>query len=59
MSPVLQFTISELKQATEDFSPGRLIGEGGYGQVYWGLIRSTKAAIKVLTEVGVRMAYIS
>ena len=47
---MLQFEIGELKQATADFSADEVIGEGGFGKVYWGLIRGTKAAIKVLTQ---------
>lgn len=51
VTPVLQFDISELKECTRGFSPDHVIGEGGFGRVYWGLIRGTKAAIKVLTKV--------
>ncbi|CAL5050047.1 unnamed protein product [Urochloa decumbens] len=32
------FTYDELRQATGDFDPGRIVGEGGFGVVYRGFI---------------------
>ncbi|KAJ4977366.1 hypothetical protein NE237_002472 [Protea cynaroides] len=47
---VKQYTYRELKTATEDFSQGNKIGEGGFGCVYKGRLRDGKVvAIKVLS----------
>lgn len=43
-----QFTLAELKLATENFSELLKIGEGGYGRVYKGTICDTAVAIKTL-----------
>ncbi|KAJ0234404.1 Kinase with adenine nucleotide alpha hydrolases-like domain-containing protein [Hirschfeldia incana] len=43
-----KYTIEEIEEATEDFSPSRKIGEGGYGPVYKGSLDYTQVAIKVL-----------
>ncbi|KAJ0235809.1 Kinase with adenine nucleotide alpha hydrolases-like domain-containing protein [Hirschfeldia incana] len=43
-----KYTIEEIEVATEDFSPGRKVGEGGYGPVYKGTLDYTQVAIKVL-----------
>lgn len=44
------YSYKELKAATDDFSPGNKIGEGGFGPVYLGKLRHGKqAAIKVLS----------
>lgn len=43
-----EFSISEIKKATCDFNPSKKIGEGGYGNVYKGLLRHTPVAIKML-----------
>ncbi|KAG7603917.1 Protein kinase-like domain superfamily [Arabidopsis thaliana x Arabidopsis arenosa] len=43
-----KYTIEEIEEATEDFSPSRKVGEGGYGPVYKGTLDYTKVAIKVL-----------
>ncbi|CAM6100587.1 unnamed protein product [Calypogeia fissa] len=32
------FTVKEMRKATEDFSPDNLIGEGGFGQVFRGVL---------------------
>ncbi len=41
----------ELQEATNSFSTSNLVGKGGFGQVYKGVLRGTSAAIKVLSEV--------
>ncbi|GMI81080.1 hypothetical protein like AT2G24370 [Hibiscus trionum] len=43
-----KYTIEEIKTATENFSPSRKIGEGGYGPVYHCNLDHTPVAIKVL-----------
>ena len=43
-----KYIIEEIEEATEDFSPSRKIGEGGYGPVYKGSLDYTQVAIKVL-----------
>ncbi|XVF61712.1 hypothetical protein PTKIN_Ptkin08bG0152600 [Pterospermum kingtungense] len=46
------FSYSELKAATEDFSPSRKLGEGGFGPVYKGMLSDGKeVAIKQLSRV--------
>ncbi|KAJ1395489.1 Protein kinase domain [Sesbania bispinosa] len=43
-----QFTFHEIQQATNDFDPNLLIGEGGFGKVYKGTLENGKTvAIKV------------
>uniref|UniRef100_A0A0A9D194 non-specific serine/threonine protein kinase n=1 Tax=Arundo donax TaxID=35708 RepID=A0A0A9D194_ARUDO len=50
-STVKSFTISELEKATENFSFGKIIGEGGYGRVYRGIIEDgVEVAVKLLTR---------
>ncbi|KAL7182437.1 hypothetical protein ACSBR1_041191 [Camellia fascicularis] len=46
----LQLSFGELFQATNGFSPSNLIGEGGYGSVYKGILNSDEqiVAVKVL-----------
>ncbi|KAG4928314.1 hypothetical protein AAZX31_19G168500 [Glycine max] len=55
------FTVSELKSATKNFSRSVMIGEGGFGCVYLGLIRSaedpsrrTEVAVKQLSKRGMQ-----
>ncbi|XP_019051385.1 PREDICTED: U-box domain-containing protein 33-like [Nelumbo nucifera] len=43
-----EFPFSEIEQATQNFDPSLKTGEGGYGNVYRGLLRQTKVAIKLL-----------
>ncbi|XP_076916474.1 lysM domain receptor-like kinase 3 [Bidens hawaiensis] len=43
--PVI-ISLEEIEQATNDFDEARKIGEGGYGSVYFGIIREREAAIK-------------
>ncbi|KAG5055563.1 hypothetical protein JHK85_008073 [Glycine max] len=55
------FTVSELKSATKNFSRSVMIGEGGFGCVYLGLIRSAEdssrrieVAVKQLSKRGMQ-----
>ena len=46
---VPQIPIEELKEATDNFGPKSLIGEGSYGRVYYSVLRSGRTvAIKQL-----------
>ncbi|KAK4441548.1 Receptor-like serine/threonine-protein kinase ALE2 [Sesamum alatum] len=48
---VKTFTLVELEKATEKFSPNKVLGEGGFGRVYHGIMENgTEAAVKVLTR---------
>ncbi|KAF6139549.1 hypothetical protein GIB67_015506 [Kingdonia uniflora] len=50
ISNVTMYTYKELKIATENFSPTKKIGEGGFGSVYMGRLKGgILAAIKVLS----------
>ncbi|CAN6228784.1 unnamed protein product [Urochloa humidicola] len=50
-STVKTFTIAELEKATENFNFGKIIGEGGYGRVYRGIIEDgVEVAVKLLTR---------
>ncbi|XP_078155685.1 U-box domain-containing protein 70-like [Carex rostrata] len=48
MLPSSKFSLSELEQATQNFSDLLKIGEGGFGCVYRGSLRNTTVAIKKL-----------
>ncbi|CAI9107521.1 OLC1v1006894C1 [Oldenlandia corymbosa var. corymbosa] len=48
---VKTFSRSELERATEKFSSKRVLGEGGFGRVYHGLMEDgTDVAVKLLTR---------
>lgn len=50
-STVKTFSISELEKATDNFSFNKIIGEGGYGRVYRGIIEDgVEVAVKLLTR---------
>lgn len=44
-----KYTIQEIEIATDQFSPAKKIGEGGYGPVYRGHLDHTPVAIKILS----------
>jgi hypothetical protein len=56
------FTYHELRKATGNFNPGQIVGEGGFGVVYRGVIDgsvrkgypSTAVAVKVLNPQGLQ-----
>lgn len=57
------FSYDELRKATGDFNPGQIVGEGGFGVVYRGLIDgavrkgyppTTEVAVKVLNPEGLQ-----
>jgi serine/threonine protein kinase len=49
------FTHDELRKATGDFDSKQIIGEGGFGVVYLGLIdRPTEVAVKELNPEGLQ-----
>ena len=52
LSSVLQFSPSEIEEATAKFSKERVVGKGGFGKVFWAIIRGTKVAVKCLTKEG-------
>ncbi|XP_048132660.1 U-box domain-containing protein 33-like [Rhodamnia argentea] len=43
-----EFSMTEIKEAAQNFDPSLKIGEGGCGSVYRGFLRNTPAAIKVI-----------
>lgn len=58
------FTFSELKNATRNFSRALMIGEGGFGCVYRGMIRSSEdtntkleIAVKQLNHKGLQVQF--
>lgn len=45
------FTLAELEKATDKFSSKRILGEGGFGRVYYGNMEDgTEVAVKLLTR---------
>ncbi|XP_011080135.1 receptor-like serine/threonine-protein kinase ALE2 isoform X2 [Sesamum indicum] len=48
---VKTFSMVEIEKATEKFSPKRVLGEGGFGRVYHGIMQDgTEVAVKLLTR---------
>ncbi|KAK6940588.1 Serine-threonine/tyrosine-protein kinase, catalytic domain [Dillenia turbinata] len=48
---VQTFSLAELEKATEKFSSRRVLGEGGFGRVYHGIMEDgTEVAVKLLTR---------
>ncbi|GAB4841276.1 Receptor-like serine/threonine-protein kinase ale2 [Ancistrocladus abbreviatus] len=48
---VRTFSLAELEKATERFSSKRILGEGGFGRVYHGILEDgTEVAVKLLTR---------
>lgn len=50
MYAVLQFTEKEICKATGNFAEDAILGSGGFGVVYKGMINGTNVAVKKLTE---------
>ncbi|KAG4135354.1 hypothetical protein ERO13_D08G210300v2 [Gossypium hirsutum] len=49
--PVKTFTLVELEKATSNFSSKRILGEGGFGRVYRGVMGDgSEVAVKLLTR---------
>lgn len=64
-SNLREFTFLELKTATKNFSRALMIGEGGFGAVYRGLIRSSEdshkkidIAVKQLSRSGFQVSFL-
>lgn len=60
------FTVSDLRSATKNFSRTFLVGEGGFGCVYKGLIKSAEdpstkieVAVKQLSKRGLQASFLS
>ena len=51
---VMEFTDIQIKEATENFSGERKLGQRGFGCVYRGFMNGSNVAIKVLSEVCIR-----
>ncbi|WJX59102.1 hypothetical protein P8452_44473 [Trifolium repens] len=49
-----EFSYEELAMATDNFSLANKIGQGGFGEVYYGKLRGKKAAIKKMTMLSTR-----
>ena len=49
---VFEFLPSEIEEATQGFDDSLIIGRGGYGNVYKGLLHQTEVAIKKLKSNG-------
>ncbi|KAL2470601.1 Receptor-like serine/threonine-protein kinase ALE2 [Abeliophyllum distichum] len=48
---VKTFALTELEKATDKFSSKRILGEGGFGRVYLGIMEdATEVAVKLLTR---------
>ncbi|KAB1214366.1 U-box domain-containing protein 33 [Morella rubra] len=48
MSQFSEFSLSEIEEATQSFDESLKIGQGGYGNIYKGLLHQTEVAIKTL-----------
>ena len=47
----MEFFAQELSEATKNYSRSTVIGRGGYGTVYKGILRYGDVAVKVLSQV--------
>lgn len=51
LQSVKTFALSELEKATDKFSSKRILGEGGFGRVYCGILDDgNEVAVKLLTR---------
>ena len=49
---VMKYKVSELMEATNNYNDDtHLIGKGGFGRVYKGVLRTAHVAVKLLSEV--------
>ncbi|CAM6125890.1 unnamed protein product [Calypogeia fissa] len=51
------FTYEEVIEATDSFNPSRLLGQGSYGAVYYGILRQQNVAIKQMKTTKSREFY--
>lgn len=52
-----EFTYQEIVEATENFNPNHILGEGGFGQVFAGKLPDGKSiAVKRLTRDGTQVS---
>ncbi len=49
------FSKEDVEKATGNLSPDNIIGKGGFGEVYRGLLRCTDVAVKILSKVCTRL----
>ena len=54
----MEFFAQELSESTRNFCRSTVIGRGGYGTVYKGVLRYGSVAIKVLSQVILMNVYI-
>ena len=54
---MIHYQYSDIITATNNFDSDHLIGQGGFGDVYRGNIRSTSLAIKRLSKVPMAFAH--
>ncbi|KAF0932656.1 hypothetical protein E2562_011958 [Oryza meyeriana var. granulata] len=48
------FTYNQLRAATSDFRPEQIVGEGGFGVVYKGVVHGAEVAVKELNPEGLQ-----
>ena len=54
---VPKFLLSEIEEATQGFDESLIIGRGGYGNVYKGLLGQAQVAIKRLQSMATKAPY--